>query len=292
MEKVAVLMSTYNGEKFLREQLNSLLNQQLSSDIYMQIYIRDDGSTDSTPNILREYDKEFSNITVFCDKLNIGWKKSFLKICKEVDDADYYAFCDQDDVWNEMKIQAAIDELRKWKTPCLYYCKAEMVDERLNHIGYYKIDKTYSLEKTLVKCRMIGCTQVFNKQLWNYICRLDYNNEFPHDWWTFLVAELFGNIIYNDKAYIKYRQQENNVFGGRQKIFLRLKKIFNSNDNIREKISIELKKLYPEKINSYINDVSRYRTSKTIKLKIIFKRYHIGFIRKIFFKLFIILNKF
>ena len=101
MLKVNILMSTYNGEKYIEEQIQSILNQE---EVIIKLYIRDDGSTDNTVKIIESFNKE--NIVLF-KMSNIGWKKSSLELTKLVEyhDDEYYAFSDQDDVWKKIKFQ-------------------------------------------------------------------------------------------------------------------------------------------------------------------------------------------
>ena len=107
-KKVAVLISTYNGKKYLKEQLDSILNQTYPN---IEIVIRDDGSTDSTLELVKEYQEKHSNIRLK-EGTNIGFIKSFFKLL-EMADADYYAYCDQDDIWLENKIELAVNALNQ-----------------------------------------------------------------------------------------------------------------------------------------------------------------------------------
>lgn len=92
---ITVLMSTYNGEKYLKEQLDSILNQE---QVDLKLLIRDDGSTDGTVNILKEYENSHTNIKWYSG-LNLGCGKSFFQLVLDAPKSDYYAFVDQDDVW-------------------------------------------------------------------------------------------------------------------------------------------------------------------------------------------------
>lgn len=99
-QKVQVLMSTYNGERFLQEQIESILNQSWKN---LDILIRDDGSRDQTREILKDYSEKYSNVYIFLEE-NCGVARSFFELLKK-SDADYVAFCDQDDIWMEQKIE-------------------------------------------------------------------------------------------------------------------------------------------------------------------------------------------
>ena len=107
--RVSVLMSTYNGEKYLHEQINSILGQQ---GVEIHLLIRDDGSSDGTVEICKEYAKKYNQITFYQGE-NLGVGKSFLDLLKHAPDADYYSFADQDDVWLEDKIIRAVTMIKK-----------------------------------------------------------------------------------------------------------------------------------------------------------------------------------
>ena len=128
--KINVLLSTYNGELYIAEQLDSLLRQTVIDN--MKIIIRDDGSTDSTLKIIEEYKSKNSNI-IFYRGENLKPAKSFWHLLQNCDEADYFAFCDQDDVWDEDKLEVAINQLKEHDdVPALYFSDARVVDSELN----------------------------------------------------------------------------------------------------------------------------------------------------------------
>ena len=134
-------MSTYNGEKFLREQLNSLVTQKLKPD---QIFIRDDGSTDATMDIIKYYADSYKFIKYYHGE-NLGAAKSFMELINKAEEADYYALCDQDDVWFEDKLQVAVNTLeaiRPNDIPLLYCSRFTLTDEKLNPLDS-EISKLY-----------------------------------------------------------------------------------------------------------------------------------------------------
>ena len=126
MEKVCVLMSTYNGEKYLKEQIESILNQE---NIEVDILIRDDGSTDNTLNILENYTQKYKNIRYYTGE-NLRSAKSFMNLLFTVKEYDYYAFSDQDDVWKKNKLYTAVSKLKEGYD--LYGGKKSIVDSELN----------------------------------------------------------------------------------------------------------------------------------------------------------------
>lgn len=127
-KKVAVLLSTYNGEKYLEEQLNSLCNQTYSN---LEIVIRDDGSSDGTCDLIKKYQQKHNNIK-FEEGTNLGFIKSFFCLL-ELADADYYAYCDQDDIWLENKVELAVQALNKadGTKPNLAFGNSDYYDENM-----------------------------------------------------------------------------------------------------------------------------------------------------------------
>ena len=228
MKKVLVMLSTYNGEKYLSEQLNSLLAQ---NGIELTILIRDDGSKDDTLGILREYSANNSNI-ILDEGQNIGCALSFYALMnKAVDDFsnyDYYAFCDQDDVWKEEKLSVAISKLDQETTnpyklyfSCADYVNADLSLIKKSHIPVEKLD----FNTSLIRNYAIGCTMVLNIGLLkealkinDYIDSDDFNIKYLplHDAWMNAVAFAINASAYADNnSYILYRQHENNATGSK-----------------------------------------------------------------------------
>lgn len=166
-KSVQVVMSTYNGEKYLKEQIDSILSQE---GVYVRLYIRDDGSSDRTTDILASY-QEHENVKIEKGN-NLGFAKSFLTALDECDEADYYAFSDQDDVWEKDKLSTAIEILEEesQSTPLLYCSALQRVDENLNplHVQSYH-GLRINLPSMLTRGRLAGCTFVFNNTLRNLV---------------------------------------------------------------------------------------------------------------------------
>ena len=138
MYKVAVLMSTYNGEKYLREQIDSILAQE---GVDVTLYIRDDGSSDSTIEIINEYLTKTNRIKFYIGE-NIGVGNSFMQLVYDCpEDYDYYAFSDQDDIWLTEKMQVAVDSLKEYSNPFLYCSNQILVDKNGKIIGLMKRKK-------------------------------------------------------------------------------------------------------------------------------------------------------
>lgn len=210
--KVAIVMSTYNGEKYLEEQLQSLFDQTYKN---IQIYVRDDGSSDDTINILRKYEKK-DNIQVIYGK-NIGVTKSFLSALKIAYDNknDYFAFCDQDDKWHKDKIERALNLIQQKENPTIptmYFSEVNFCDENMNFIKKSSVgDSKLSFRNSLVDGAGYGMTSVYNKIMIKAILESDYNKVAQHDIWPYMIASGFGNIIYDSRATNEYRRTGNNV---------------------------------------------------------------------------------
>lgn len=212
MKKIAVLLSTYNGEKFLSVQLESLLAQK---DIDLTIFVRDDGSSDTTPNVLAQFAAQHKNIHLRLEK-NIGVIASFFDLMTTVDDDfDYYALADQDDYWLPEKLISAVNKLEQQSkdNPLLYCSALEFVDKDLVHLGMSNLNFKPSFGNALVENIVTGCTAVFNVSLKKLVSSYQPKQAVMHDWWLYLLATAFGQVIYDPVAYIKYRQHGANVVG-------------------------------------------------------------------------------
>lgn len=213
MDKVLVLMSTYNGEKYLREQIDSILQQ---SGCEVELFIRDDGSTDATCNILNKYKNE-NKLYWYSDDQNLGAAFSFLSLVKSCSYCKYYAFADQDDIWDSDKLVTAISFLKNISTPAIYYSNALLVDSDANsfEIPVYKKKQKVSFKSVVCGGNILGCTMVFNDSLANKIkTKLLPKNVIMHDYYLAAVCmSLGGKIIYDPKCHMKYRQHSNNVIG-------------------------------------------------------------------------------
>ncbi len=209
-KKVQVLMSTWNGERFLSEQIESLLCQTWDN---LEILIRDDGSKDKTPDILRQYGADYKNIRIFLEE-NRGINGSFFELLKR-SDADYVAFCDQDDIWLKDKIEAAVGKLEQETGPALYCSNKILVDSD----GKPMAKQDYSRRipgfcNAVVECICTGCTTVMNREMADIIRARLPEHAILHDWWSYLAASYAGKVIFDERAFIKYRQHEENVVGG------------------------------------------------------------------------------
>lgn len=206
---VNIILSTYNGSLYIKEQLESLYAQDYPN---IKIYVRDDGSSDSTLEILKaESDK--GRLTLF-DGRNIGIFNSFLELLKLSGSADYYALCDQDDVWLSNKISKAISKLKDQRSPSLYCSSLMLVDSQLNELKLFAYDDSIGFKNSIFSNCATGCSCVFNSTLKDLFLRTkDPSKIIMHDWWLYMIASAFGEVIYDKESYILYRQHAHNQIG-------------------------------------------------------------------------------
>lgn len=223
LPRVAVLMSTYNGEKYIVEQIDSILEQK---NVDIDLHIRDDGSSDSTIAIIKSYQNKYSNIYLYTDNTNLGYGMSFMTLFYMVKKNNvnyrYYAFADQDDIWLEDKIYKAIQMLKVQKEAALY-CSNQIIykDGKEYGLRFQKMPEI-TMVKQISKNEIYGCTIVFNHQLSEIIEKkgyplqeiLDYRG---HDAWIILQALMCGKVIYSHDSYIKYRIHDKNLVGIKDK---------------------------------------------------------------------------
>lgn len=226
-KKVTVLLSTYNGERYIEEQLRSIENQIGSIDI--EILIRDDGSTDKTVELIKNWNGLIP-LKLFIGE-NKGVIKSFYELLKESPDSDYYAFCDQDDIWNPEKISTAIRFLEKeelTEKPLLYFSNACLVDEKGISLNVNVHSKKPKLELSSVLCcnPALGCTMVFNKKARNMASSFRINQSPMHDKDMIIMCLLTGKVIYDHTPRMMYRQHSNNVMGRKNSISKRVKQTY------------------------------------------------------------------
>ena len=215
-KKVAVLISTYNGEKYLKEQFDSILKQTYPN---IEIIVRDDGSKDSTLEIIKEYQKKHSNI-ILQEGENLGFLRSFFKLL-EFEDADYFAFCDQDDIWLENKVELAVQKLQKADEtlPNMVFGNSDYYDENMNFIGKGEEHKTFSFKNSLYECVAQGMTMTINNEARKKILANIPEKCLFHDWWTYMICSGMGNVFYNDDTVVKYRRLPKNATAEGQGIF-------------------------------------------------------------------------
>lgn len=303
--RVQILMSTYNGEKFLKEQLDSILNQK--GNFELGILVRDDGSNDETIKILKEYsEKSVLKIEILKGNnigVNASLKELFLKC--DIEYYDYFALSDQDDVWLDTKIQTALNKLQKEKFEGLkmFASRSFVTDEKLNIIG-----KTQDSEKkelyynATVQNICPGHTQVFNKEVVKELRENYSENIFVIDWWIYLLVSGTGKVIFERECTVKHRQHGINTAGYELNFLKKTKKRMKFlNKYKKSPVSLQLESflyLYAEKMKEdYKKETEKFLKSQ----KNIFKRvryiskakvFRYGKIENLIFKILYILGKY
>lgn len=209
--KVQILMSTYNGEEYIREQLDSVLGQSYPD---VDILIRDDGSKDDTYLILKEYEELHQNIQAYQGE-NIGINKSFFELLRESNpEASYIGFCDQDDCWLPEKIEAAVRQLGRMEGPALYCGAKTLVNENLEPLGSQQNPHvTPGFGNAVIESICSGCTLLMNRELADMIKVRLPEDVIHHDWWCYMAAAYLGSIYFDETSYIYYRQHKGNEVG-------------------------------------------------------------------------------
>mgnify|MGYP003412811819 CR=1 FL=1 len=222
--RVLVLLSTYNGEKYLLEQLNSIFCQK---GVDVSLLIRDDGSTDSTVEILNNIARVKSNVEILTEK-NVGFVRSFSNLILYVTNSlkyssfNYFAFADQDDIWLCNKLEKTISEIKSLNQskPNLCACNSMLVDKNGVFFGIYlksilslNPDRiSFSKGKLLCSGVFQGCSLTFNRTaLELYAKHLPQNSW--HDRWLILICSFFGNIRVIGEPLFKYRIHGDNTLG-------------------------------------------------------------------------------
>jgi rhamnosyltransferase len=293
-KKLTVLIATYNGELFIKEQLDSILNQSFKD---YKIVCRDDISIDNTFSILKDYQNNYPNIIeVYQNKKRLGVVSNFEKLI-ENSDTDYIALCDQDDIWHKDKLLISVNELniKNNKTPLLFHSDLIMVDINLQPLNNsffkkrgYAFPKKKSIDICLGRSGIMGNTMVFNKRLKDYILPFP-KTLIVHDYWIALVNEAIGKRITYNIALINYRLHNKNTSLNLRKYS---KKKFFNRDIILPYQSISREILLEEFLNRFTLDnrdviitkrFIEYLYFKKSKFNIILYIFKYRFFRKGFF---------
>lgn len=211
MKKAIVILPTYNGEVYLKELLDSIYNQTYP---LIEIYTRDDGSSDKTLDIIKEYSKikqKGRKMTIIPNG-GKAWKcpDCFIKLLELAKDGDYYFYCDQDDYWYPEKIEEAINKMEKEdsNTPTAHFGAYYFCDSDLNIIKKSpRLPNKVRLRNVIYDYFPLGFNISFNKSLYNVIFKYKPKYIYYHDCWVIQVALGIGNFIYDDKPSVKYRRQ-------------------------------------------------------------------------------------
>ena len=282
-------MSSYNGENYISHQIDSILSQ---SDVEVEIFIRDDGSKDKTVAIIKNYIKEHNNVH-FIQGENVGVIESFRLIAEYVylnfSPCEFYAFADQDDEWLPNKLSAAINKLygkiTDWNKPVLYYSNLKVADNNLKYL-YDRFPENYVLntkKQIMSEICTLGCTCVFNYALLQEYIKTNLKHRIPHDAWVTVLAAFLGEIIYDNEAFILYRQHGNNQSGSVKKglsmywdKLKHFKHIFDM-DGDYEAIAKEMLDNYNEALDdndlAVLKTIAEYRNNIKFRFKLMFTKY-------------------
>jgi rhamnosyltransferase len=208
-------MSTYNGEKYIEAQLNSIINQHMEADIHIRI--RDDGSNDDTCAVIGEMIKKYPQAIELQRGINKGYNASFFELINNADGYDYYAISDQDDVWIEDKLQTAIERLENEAdgNPLLYASVSYLVEDDLKPYGTTRKQKRkFTTYNTIIQNICPGHTQVMNNELLKLVKgSIDVSRIYVYDSWITNIAMLYGRIIFDNHPHTLYRQHKGNQLG-------------------------------------------------------------------------------
>ena len=274
---VTILMSTYNGEKYLSEQIESI-RMQTYADI--ELLVRDDGSSDPTLNILA--DCENRGYLSWYSGPNLGPGKSFFDLVQNAPISEFYAFADQDDVWDKDKIEAAVKHLKDCdrNAPSMYCSEVRPVDRNLNilPVTYKRPRPKPAFGLALTECIAPGCTYVFNNKALEIFRRFRADYVDIHDWSLYRIITAFdGNVIFDEKAHISYRQHENNAIGftdrGLKKWIGRINRFRDKRYyRIRSKFAQNLKKVFydelTERNKKILDELAEYNLSLGGRIKL------------------------
>lgn len=253
--QIDILLATYNGEKYLREQIDSILNQTYKN---IRLIVSDDCSKDGTRKILEEYKNKDERIKVYYQEKNLGVVKNIEFLLGKVE-SQYYMLADQDDYWLPEKAEKSLETLKN-NNADLIFGDLEVVDENLNtmyesfndymllsrkinkYIDSYKVNYLYNC--------VTGCTVLAKKETIEKILPLPTNSKYLiHDHWIGLMASLNGKLAYMPEKYIKYRQHGNNQVGT-EKISHGFKKL----EQVREHfINVKL-----GVFETYVNNIEKF----------------------------------
>lgn len=220
---IDILLSTYNGAKYLSEQLDSLISQDYTD---WRLLVRDDGSTDETLSVVRRYAERDERIHIMHDELgNIGVIRSFEELLRW-SEAPYVMFCDQDDVWLESKVSKTLERVQsaegKVQSAVLCFTDLCVVDEQLRTLypSFWSLNRdpmptAARWPWVAVANPMPGCTAMLNRRAVEAV--LPFPASIPmHDWWIICRIARMGKVIYVPEATILYRQHGGNTWGVRQ----------------------------------------------------------------------------
>lgn len=277
--RTCVLLSSYNGEKYLAEQIDSLLHQE---GIILNVIIRDDGSTDNTIGIIQKYVEKYpSLINLISSNGNVGVSRSFILLLKYAFSMkfDYYFFCDQDDFWKPDKCRRAIERIQHIQGDALYFSRKTIVDSKLDPTGAKDlIEFSGTFWDSFGYSNVSGCTMCFNNTLAEKLVLNDFiEKRYLHDAFLYRMAiAVNAMLVYDDYETIFYRQHSNNVVGAKAKRGIReltKRNTIKTRKHYIQEMFRDILLLYPAfipgKNHDIINMIEYYDKVPLIKLRLI-----------------------
>lgn len=298
--KLLVLLSSYNGEKYLREQVDSLLSQTLDG---VEILVRDDGSTDGTRTILEAYAEQGKLRWEAGNRL--GPARSFWRLIQTCGDADYYAFCDQDDIWDADKLVIAVGKLRTADAgkPSLYCGDVRVTDSVGRMTGHLVRYCPVNYGHALIRNLAPGCTYVFNHASMELLRQFDAERMGIelHDWTVYQIVSCFGQIVFDSEPHMSYRQHGGNVIGASNiSVMEFLRKVHSfwngSKKGSRSRQALHLEQVFSSQMSPFNRDLTamfaHYRTDNKLKKKLLQAKWiKLQRLEKYLFKLLVVFNR-
>ena len=298
--KITVLMSAYNGARYIRQQIDSVLAQDIDAEL--SLLVRDDGSADATPAILEEY-RTAGKLSWYTGQ-NLGPERSFWHLLQNAPEADCYAFCDQDDVWLPDKLSRAVAQLQE--TNAQLYCSAFIAtDADLNPIEHHHspLNQYTDYAHSLIYSTAAGCTFVFTHAARESAMAYDMERHpaIIHDWLLHKIVTITGGkMIFDPTGSIYYRQHGNNAIGaqksGLQGLAVRIKRFVSGGSRgVRSGCAKALLDVYGDRVESEVREaldlVANYaRDPKKRKKLLVDPRFRTGTVNDLFFRCLVRLN--
>lgn len=283
MFTVEVLLSTYNGEKFIEKQIDSILRQ---ANVNVHLTVRDDGSKDETVKIIQEISERMPGKIKLIVEKNLGYRKSFLRLIELAEEADFFAFSDQDDIWMEKKLERATTVLSSMKSGVRLYASNVMVtDEQLKQIGFNNVSEMpRTIESYFTRSRLAGCTFVFSKELKEYaqhFSNIDFSSEMmpDHDFIVGACAFALGEVYVDNESYIYHIRHENSVTSGGNGILKRIKVeyqiVFKRKGvryNVAKLLLTDFSNLLSSEKKEFLEQIAHYKDGPKNKMRLFMNR--------------------
>lgn len=255
-QSVAILMATYNGERFLEEQLVSILAQSCNS---WKLYVSDDGSSDATLSILLRYQEKYG-----CDRINIfagprkGFAQNFLSLIRRPEvQGDYYAFCDQDDIWHEDKLEKSLAVLSAVPVdvPAIYCTRTRLINEVGETVGFSPLFlRAPGFRNALVQSLAGANTMMINVVAHEIMASIPADVEIvSHDWMAYmLISGCGGHVFYDPEPTLDYRQHSANIVGANSSLIdrlVRMRKMLHGNFRNWNRLNLLVLAIYREQLS-------------------------------------------